>query len=152
MQYAVKTIAKLFNLSDRRVQQLAKEGHIPKPERGKYDLVGCTQGYIKYLQNLAFTKDITATDYHTEKTRLTKAQADKTELELSEKNQELLPFDDVVQCWQSMVGNARIKILAMPSKITTIAMRDGKAHEIEQAIKALCYETLDELAGDGSPI
>ena len=37
--YPVSTIAKLFNLTERRVQQLASEGVIPKPERGKYDLV-----------------------------------------------------------------------------------------------------------------
>lgn len=54
--YPVATIAKLFNLTERRVQQLAKEGVIPKPEKGKYDLIGCVRGYIAYLQERAFGK------------------------------------------------------------------------------------------------
>lgn len=36
--YPVATIAKLLLLSDRRVQQLTKEGVIPKEERGRYEL------------------------------------------------------------------------------------------------------------------
>jgi hypothetical protein len=32
-------IAKLLNITERRLQQLAKEGVIPKTERGRYPLV-----------------------------------------------------------------------------------------------------------------
>lgn len=48
--YPASTIAKLFNLTERRVQQLSKEGVIPKAERGKYELIGAVQGYVRYLQ------------------------------------------------------------------------------------------------------
>ena len=51
--YPVKTIASILNLTERRVQQLAHEGIIPKAERGKYDLIGCVRAYIKYLQERA---------------------------------------------------------------------------------------------------
>lgn len=44
--YKVAVIARFLNLTERRVQQLARDGIIPKPEKGKYDLVGCVQGYI----------------------------------------------------------------------------------------------------------
>ncbi|VAW66172.1 hypothetical protein MNBD_GAMMA11-2557 [hydrothermal vent metagenome] len=40
--YPSATLAHLFNLSERRVQQLAKEGVIPKAQRGKYGTWGRT--------------------------------------------------------------------------------------------------------------
>jgi hypothetical protein len=43
-------VAKLLNVTRRRVQQLSADGIIPKPKDGKYDIVGCLTGYIKYLQ------------------------------------------------------------------------------------------------------
>lgn len=54
--YPAGTIAKLLNVTVRRVQQLAKEGVIPKAQRGKYPLVGCVHGYVKFLQELAAGK------------------------------------------------------------------------------------------------
>jgi recombination protein RecA len=46
----------LFGISERRVQQLAQEGIIPKPDTNQYELVGCVRSYINYLQQRAFGK------------------------------------------------------------------------------------------------
>jgi hypothetical protein len=43
-------VAKLLNITRRRVQQLSHDGIIPKPEDGKYNLIGCFTGYIRHLQ------------------------------------------------------------------------------------------------------
>ena len=73
--YPVSTIAKLFNLTERRVQQLASDGVIPKADRGKYDLVACVRGYIGFLQDRAFGKEVIHADAHQERARLLRAQA-----------------------------------------------------------------------------
>ena len=44
----IGVIAKLLDLSERRVQQLSREGVIPKAERGQYDLVGSSQLLIQH--------------------------------------------------------------------------------------------------------
>lgn len=59
---------------------LAKDGIIPKAEKGKYDLIAATRAYIKYLQERATGRDIEPQDTYVERARLLKAQADKTEL------------------------------------------------------------------------
>jgi len=46
----VNIVAKLLNVTRRRVQQLSADGRIPKPKDGKYDLIACLTGYIRYLQ------------------------------------------------------------------------------------------------------
>ena len=51
--YPASTLAKLFHLTERRVQQLARDGIIAKGIKGKYDLVSSVQGYVKYLQERA---------------------------------------------------------------------------------------------------
>lgn len=55
--YSLSTIAELLLLDERRVQQLSKAGRIPKTSRGKYELVGCVQGYVRYLRELSRGKD-----------------------------------------------------------------------------------------------
>lgn len=54
--YPVSTIAKLFGLTERRVQQLAKDGIIAKLKKNQYELVGSVRAYINYLQRRAFGK------------------------------------------------------------------------------------------------
>lgn len=42
-------LAKLLDLTERRIQQLAKQGIISKTDRGKYDLLTCVREYVRYL-------------------------------------------------------------------------------------------------------
>ena len=84
---------------ERRVQQLAKDGIIPKGERNKYDLVGSVRGYVKYLQERAVGRGDAnyneEADIKLERKRLIKAQADKTESENQKLRGELVPFEQV---------------------------------------------------------
>ena len=48
---SVAELGELLDLSPRRLQQLAKEGIIPKDVRGRYDLAGAVHGYSRYLQD-----------------------------------------------------------------------------------------------------
>lgn len=45
------TIAKLLNVPEARLEQLVRSGAIPKAERGRYQLLGSVQGYIRHLQS-----------------------------------------------------------------------------------------------------
>lgn len=55
--YSVNTIAEVLLLDPRRIQQMAKEGIIPRMAAGKYDLVACVHGYIRYLRDQAKGRD-----------------------------------------------------------------------------------------------
>ena len=55
MQQQIQTVstiqlAKILKLSERRVQQLTKEGIIPKLDRNNYNLVESVNFYIDYLK------------------------------------------------------------------------------------------------------
>jgi phage terminase Nu1 subunit (DNA packaging protein) len=128
--HPVKTISKLFNLTERRVQQLAKEGIIPKPERGRYDLVGCVQGYIKYLQDVAFGKDASSTDAHAERSRLIRAQADTAELDLSIRRGEHAPIDALQYAIADFSSQARAILDGVVKRVKS-SMPDLRAREIK---------------------
>jgi len=46
----IKEISEYIGISPRRIQQLAREGMIPREGRGEYDLKAVVQGYISYLK------------------------------------------------------------------------------------------------------
>ncbi len=48
--FNITAISKLLKLTERRIQQLAKDNIIPKAERGKYDLINSVHGYIDFLK------------------------------------------------------------------------------------------------------
>ena len=63
----IESLAKLLDLTPRRVQQLAKEGVIPKPAtRGQYDIIPSVVAYIRHLRAVASGD---GGDLLTEKTR-----------------------------------------------------------------------------------
>ena len=100
-------IARLLDLSERRVQQLSREGVIPKAERGRYDLVGAVRGYVAYLRDLAVKAQSGAPDFGVERARLIKAKADLAEMEADGRRGELLPADAVEAAWTAVLARLR---------------------------------------------
>ena len=74
----IESLAKLLDLTPRRVQQLAKEGVIPKPAtRGQYDIIPSVVAYIRHLRAVASGD---GGDLLTEKTRLARKKKKKNEV------------------------------------------------------------------------
>lgn len=140
--HKVAVIARFLNLTERRVQQLARDGIIPKPEKGKYDLVRCVQQYVQYLQDRAYGSGVSAQDTHHERARLIKAQADKTELEVATMRNQLVAIESVETDWLQHISACRMRLLALPTKTAfQIAVMQEPA-EIERFLKHSIYEAL----------
>lgn len=145
--YPVGTIAKLLMLTDRRVQQLTAEGVIPKPERGRYELIPAVQGYIKYLRARTLGADALdeAPDMVSDKARLLKAKADLGVLEVDRARGELLPVEDVVAGWQSAIGRARSLLLGIPtSAAAMIVLLTRKHDDAERAVREHLTTLIDD--------
>jgi phage terminase Nu1 subunit (DNA packaging protein) len=119
--YPAATLAKLFQLTERRVQQLAKDGIIPKAEKGRYDLAGSVRGYIRYLQERAAGRldgsYQETTDLLQERKRLIKAQADKTESEHQKLRGELIPFTLVEETLNEVAVLFASSVDALPGRL-----------------------------------
>tara|TARA_A200000159_G_scaffold28888_1_gene25530 strand:- start:952 stop:1452 length:501 start_codon:yes stop_codon:yes gene_type:complete len=148
-----REVAEHLDLSTKRISELIRDGILPsKMGRSPLNLDVCRIAYISYLRKLGgYNKRSGGGDIAEEKTRLTKAQADKAELEVSELEGQLIPAQLVQDTWTNFVANARAKLLALPSKIAHQVIALDKYAEAELLIKENVHDALSELAEDGIP-
>lgn len=145
--YPVSVIAKLLNLSERRVQQLSKDGVIPKADKGKYPLVESVQAYVKYLYDRAYGQNNESIDSHVEKARLLKAQATKAELELAVMENNYYQRSEIEFLWSGMVLAFRSKILSLPTKLVRpLAEALSDFAKIERILEYEIHQALTELS------
>lgn len=163
--YPAKTIAKLLMMTERRVQQLAKDGVIPKADRGRYELAPAVQGYIRFLQDrmAGNASQVDSIDYHVEKARKVKFEADIAEVEASKRKEQAIDAVEVKMVWHAILGEIRANMLgSTPARIAQlligvqdeIEIKRIVRGEIELAMKAASQTDMDavfdemEAAGD----
>ena len=139
-------IARLLDLSERRVQQLAHEGVIPKAERGAYDLVGAVRGYVRYLRDLIQKAAGGVSDLPTERTRLVKAKADLAELEACQRRGELVPVADTVLAWTAVTARLRTRLLALPDKLAPLVHDAQSPAAVRALLRSAIHDALADLA------
>jgi len=142
--HSLDTISKLLDLTPRRVQQLSKEGVIPKAERGRYELVPAVRGYIAYLKERSINPGVISFDEV--RARKTAAEAELAELELLEKKEQLVPMTEIVDTWLDMVSACRTKMLSMPAKLAPVVAVEESPAICKRLIEEQIVEALDEIA------
>lgn len=83
-------------------------------------------------------------DLNTERARLTKAQADKTELEVAVLRGEQIPAETVAASWQDQVMAARARLLSFPATVAPLVV-GLSLREAEVELRDRIYEVLEEL-------
>ena len=156
--YGVEVISRLLNLTPRRVQQLAKEGVIPKAGRGKYRLAPTVRGYVVYLQEKLDNPGAEGRiNLNEERARKTKAEADLAEMEVAKRRGELIDTVDVKEAWQSILTEVRANLLHnVPVRIAAAAKAEDDEAALKSLVKAEIVEALrvisekngEELMGD----
>ena len=147
-----KTIAALFDMTPRRVQQLTKEGVITAVKEGnanRYDLLPTIQRYIRYLTAKANGREPSKKDSEIEGRRL-EAEADLKRskagiaaLQLSELEGTMHRSEDVEAVMTDLVYNIRSMLVALPGRLAV----DVTGAEASEIIRTEVYKILTELAG-----
>ena len=145
--FNIEAIAKLLKLSERRVQQLAKDNIIPKAERGKYDLVSSVHGYIDFLKAKA-GGDFTAEEVLKNKNKLLKAKAEIAEIEKKKATGELIPKEEVKRTWLELIHKIKQKLLSIPNKVAPVVATVKNISEIKLILQDKLYEALYEITSD----
>lgn len=126
-----------LGLPERSFYRLVERSVIQKRDDGTFLLGELAETYYKSLYDLD--------SLNAAKTRLTKAQAEKAELELAEEKEELHRATAVMSVWAENITNAKTKLLAVPSKMAPQLVGLSTA-EIETALRKEISEVLHELA------
>lgn len=145
--YPAAVIGRLLQLSERRVQQLAKEGILPKASRGRYDLVGCVQAYVGFLQGQLEKRVAERSDgFEDQRLRHQTAKAELAELELAELRGELIGMGAAEHGIATLLSGLQAQLLAIPATIAEelAALDDPK--EIHAIAEAAIRQALQAVA------
>ena len=98
------------------------------------------EGYLR--------KSAPKTDSHlaVEKTRLTKAQADKTEIEAAVASGKFVSVEDVKETWGNVISAMRTRLLSIPSRAAPLVAVVSTPQETEKIVKTMLYEALTDLS------
>lgn len=143
---SLQTICKLLMLTERRVQQLAKEKVLVKVSSGKYDLVASIQGYIKYIRDdrLRVADDSPSSIDAIRKEKL-QVELDNAKIDLLIKRQEYAPISAFEEVLNNIFSVFRSRLLGMPSKLAPrLAGQDKK--KAKDLLNKAVREALDELS------
>jgi len=141
-------LAKLFGTQVRRVQELGASGVLPKEGRNEYRLLESVTAFVAYLRERHATHP---RDLNLEKARLTKAQADRAEIELAKARGELIPANDVAKTWGDLVLAAKARLNAIPTSAAPTVHAADSTTEVTRILALQIEEALDELASSGIP-
>lgn len=153
-----KTIADLFGMDVRRVQQLTKEGIITAARSGhanRYDLLPTVRQYIRYLSEKANSRkpssggagaDAEARKLEAE-ADLKRSKADIAELQLRELEGTMHRSEDVAAVMTDLVYAIRSMLMALPGRLAVDVVSASTAAEASEIIRTEVYKILEELAG-----
>lgn len=125
----LKTMAALLDLTERRLQQLAAEGWIPRPDRGHYSLRDSVRGYIRYLKQHSRQQG-----RGNEHAGLARAQRHKVELENFKRMGELQVTAQVDETCHGLIGTLKANVEGLPGRLSS-ELADKQAPHIYQRLQ-----------------
>lgn len=143
-----KTIAKMFNMTERNVRYLVEEEVIGRVGHGRYDLIDTVSRYITFLKMASdgLDEQQVAESLEYEKWLHEKAKREKAEIELSHIKKEMHRSDEVEKVLNHMIMAFRSKMLSLPSKVALLLSTIVDVKEIEAILERDIHEALSELA------
>ena len=133
-------IAKLFGVTERRVQQLASGGIIPVAQQKpyKFDLLPTEQKTADTVQAEA--------DKLRAEADLKQSKAKIAEMQLKELEGKMHRSEDVEAMTNDLVYTVRSAITALPGRLAMDVVQAKSAAEASVLIRSECYKILEELA------
>ena len=155
----VEIIAKLFDVTVRRIQQLTQDGVLKTIEVTennrkvrRYDLMPTIQAYIKYLSDKAYGREQKESVSNKEEEKLQaevdikKAKAKIAQLELDELEGRMHSAEDVESMTTDLCLAVRSALLSMPGQLAVDVAEVTDAAEISEIIKSTVNDILEELS------
>ena len=141
-------IAKMFNMTPRRVRQLVEEGVVDRVGHGRFNLIDTVSKYVTFLKlnTESLTEGYVTESLDYEKWLHEKAKREKAEIELAHIKKEMHSSGEVEEVMNNMVMNFRQRILSIPSKCALQLMNRTDPKYIESILEQNVNEALKELS------
>lgn len=149
--YPVSVVAAMCDLDARRIQQLAKEGVIPKARRGEYHLVDCVRGYVRYLRDRQPAPAAAPETFDASRARKMEADAALAELDLAVRRSKLVPAEKYERELGRAFARVRSRLLPLPSRAAPDLMALTDELKIEAILDRYVLEVIEELRTETVP-
>lgn len=160
-----KELSQLTGISDRTIRDWQAKEIVPKPDRDNLPLSEYIKAIVSHLKQQAEeakNKEADEGELYQEKVRLTRAQADKVELEIAEKEGDLVNAREIILAWSKYILACRSRMLGMPAKLAYELAGVSVPTLVEEILREAIDEALEELGdvermgiteenGDGIP-
>src|SRR6267378_294241 len=146
----ITKVASFLNLTDKRIQQLVKEG-MPRESRGQYDPIKCAHWYIRYLQQALEKRSVPTLDggfvgEREERVRLLRADADLREMELAKERSLVISIADYERTLADLILTTKARIMAIPPRLAPDLVGETSRVMIQAKLEKACKESLSYLA------
>jgi len=137
-----------LGLSTKSLNELIDRGVIESRPTGQYTYEECSKQYLAHLREIAAGRmTVDGLDLSAERARLAKEQADAKEMENAVGRGELVKISDIVADFESQLQKAKVKLLAMPTKIAAETHAASEVKECKDIIHAAIEDALVDLVG-----
>lgn len=137
-------LAQAIGLDKRRIQAMAQDGTIPRPEKaGSYALVACWRGYTDLLRSGATSADADRVKLDKEREQL-----EALRLKNAQTRGELATRQEFAQEWCRFVAACRSQLLSLPGMLR---MHTNLDREGEEMARRIVDDALAELGRDPDP-
>nr|WP_255720623.1 terminase small subunit [Acuticoccus kalidii] len=116
---SARVLANLFGVSPQTIQAYAARGVIVRQGRGSYPLAENVQRYTRHLRDAASGRgaDEATSSLTDERTRLARERADEAALKNAKLRREMLPREEVLARWSTILRNVSARMRAVPSRV-----------------------------------
>lgn len=142
----VRRLASMLGLTERRVQQLADEGILPKSGRGRYPLDAAVLAYVRYVQAASDGELDAVEDFNTARARKMSADADIAEINAAARRGELVERRQVEREAQSVMLQIRTRLEMVSYRVAPRIVGETNERRIRDAIDDEVASALTTLA------
>ena len=142
----IGSLGSVLNLSDRRVQQLVKQGVLSKEERGRYPFMTNVKGYVMYLQARVDGNNKGIIDLDEARKRKLQAEAMMAELELERTQENTISVADHGEFVGKLGDTLKGRLMVLPSKLAPALALETKQGLCKQIVEDEIRSALKEVS------
>lgn len=144
MIVGTQQLADIIGKTPKWVNTLTRDGILVQVSRGKYELPENIQRYVEYVRGAG--EDPEGINYNDEKAKHERAKRKLAELELAEKEGELIQVGEVEQLLSKMIGLFKSRCQTIPTKVAPLVQYEQELPKITVILKKEVAEALQELS------
>jgi len=147
----INRLAKILNVTPRRVQQLVHEG-MPKSGKGRYPLIACIHWYIKFWQDRAegrvsgYGHNVQKEGVVAAKERLTRTQADIAQIDYQERVGAVHKTEECRRAAFTLGRELRDMMLIVPDRVDAILAAENDRARVNSTLRQELSQVLHEFA------